>query len=125
MVKYAAPELSFGPGGDRSVGLGQIAQTAKGLVAVARGVEEINRITAGDASKKRRSPDVPRGLNSGAKHDLVHIVRFIVKRLEGLVDIVQRKAMCEKVCRIDRAALKKPQTLPHIGLHIRETVHMQ
>ena len=49
VVENSAAQTVFGPGGDRAVALCQIAQAGKGFVAVAARVEEVNRLTAGDA----------------------------------------------------------------------------
>ena len=49
MVENAPAQFFLGPGNHRHVRLGQITQPGKGLVAIARGVEEIDGVAPGNA----------------------------------------------------------------------------
>src|SRR2546423_6581075 len=63
VIEDAAAQLLLAPRRHRPIALGQVAQAREGLVAIAAGVEEVDRLAARDAVARRRH--VETGLRLG------------------------------------------------------------
>nr|WP_262377572.1 hypothetical protein [Pseudomonas veronii] len=88
MIEDTAPGLVLGPGHDRLVALRLVAEPRKGLIAVARRVEEVERLAAREAVARRRHVDPHPVLG----HDVARL-QDVVPRIEEERQVVQAGAL--------------------------------